>query len=112
MIIGINTYRHPEIPALSYAVNDARSVAAALARLGYTSERIFLLLDGAGKSWQGIENMLYDRLRAAGTNDRLFVFFAGHGETMALPNGDTEGSFLFAPRRQLAQPLYHRHFHV
>ena len=28
MVIGINTYQHPEIPALSYAVNDARSVAA------------------------------------------------------------------------------------
>src|SRR4029450_14033464 len=44
-VIGINTYQHPEIPALSYAVNDARSVAAALERLGFTSERIFLLLD-------------------------------------------------------------------
>ena len=93
MIIGINTYRHPEIPALSYAVNDARSIAAALARLGYTSERIFLLLD-AQATRQGIENVLYDRLRAAGTNDRLFVFFAGHGETMALPHGDTEGFLL------------------
>ena len=93
VVIGINTYRHPEIPALSYAVNDARSVAAALAHLGYTSERIFLLLD-AQATRQGIENVLYDRLRAAGTNDRLFVFFAGHGETMALPHGDTEGSLL------------------
>ncbi len=93
VIIGINTYRHPEIPALSYAVNDARSIAAALARLGYTSERIFLLLD-AQATRQGIENVLYDRLRAAGTNDRLFVFFAGHGETMALPHGDTEGFLL------------------
>ena len=92
VVIGINTYRHPEIPALSYAVNDARSVAAALARLGYTSERIFLLLD-AQATRQGIENVLYDRLRAAGTNDRLFVFFAGHGETMALPHGDTEGFY-------------------
>ena len=81
------------VPALSYAVNDARSVAAALARLGYTSERIFLLLDEQATR-QGIENVLYDRLRAAGTNDRLFVFFAGHGETMALPHGDTEGSLL------------------
>src|SRR5438128_5925948 len=27
VVIGINTYQHPEVPALSYAVNDARSVA-------------------------------------------------------------------------------------
>jgi hypothetical protein len=92
-VIGINTYQHPEIPALSYAVNDARSVAAALERLGFTSERIFLLLD-AQATRQGIESVLYDRLRAAGVNDRLFVFFAGHGETMALPHGDTEGFLL------------------
>jgi Caspase domain/Bacterial SH3 domain len=93
VVIGINTYQHLEIPVLSYAVNDARSVAAALQRLGFTSERIFLLLD-AQATRQGIENVLYDRLRAAGTNDRLFVFFAGHGETMALPHGDTEGFLL------------------
>jgi len=92
-VIGINTYQHPEIPALSYAVNDARSVAAALERLGFTAERIFLLLD-AQATRQGIESVLYDRLRAAGVNDRLFVFFAGHGETMALPHGDTEGFLL------------------
>jgi uncharacterized caspase-like protein len=93
VVIGINTWQHPESPALSYAVNDARSVAVALERLGFTSERIFLLLD-AQATRQGIENVLYDRLRAAGTNDRLFVFFAGHGETMALPHGDTEGFLL------------------
>lgn len=93
VVIGINTYQHSEIPALSYAVNDAHSVAAALERLGFTSERLFLLLD-AQATRQGIENVLYDRLRAAGTNDRLFVFFAGHGETMALPHGDSEGFLL------------------
>jgi len=92
-VIGINTYQHPEIPALSYAVNDARSVAAALGRLGFTSERVFLLLD-AQATRQGIENVLYEHLRGAGTNDRLFVFFAGHGETIALPHGDTEGFLL------------------
>ena len=93
VVIGINVYQHPEIPALSYAVNDARSVAAALERLGFPSARIFLLLDTQATR-QGIENVLYERLRAAGTNDRLFVFFAGHGETMALPHGDTEGFLL------------------
>jgi hypothetical protein len=93
VVIGINTYQHPEIPALSYAVNDARSVAAAIARLGFTSERVFLLLD-AQATRQGIENVLYEHLRGAGTNDRLFVFFAGHGETMSLPHGDTEGFLL------------------
>jgi len=93
VVIGINTYQRPESLALSYAVNDARSVAAALERLGFTSERLFLLLD-AQATRQGIESVLYDRLRAAGVNDRLFVFFAGHGETMALPHGDTEGFLL------------------
>jgi hypothetical protein len=93
VVIGINTYQHPEIPALSYAVKDARSIAAALTRLDFTSERLFLLLDTQATR-QGIEHVLYERLRSAGTNDRLFVFFAGHGETMALPHGDTEGFLL------------------
>ena len=75
VVIGVNTYQHPEIPALSYAVNDARSVAAALERLGFTAERVFLLLD-AQATRQGIENVLYEHLRATATNDRLFVFFA------------------------------------
>jgi uncharacterized caspase-like protein len=89
VVIGINAYQHPEIPALSYAVNDARSVAAALRGLGSAAERIFLLTDTQATR-QGIETVLYDRLRAAGTNDRLFVFFAGHGETVALPRGQAQ----------------------
>ena len=93
VVIGINTYQHPEISALSYAVNDARSIAAALTRLDFTLERLFLLLDTQATR-QGIEHVLYERLRSAGTNDRLFVFFVGHGETMALPHGDTEGFLL------------------
>jgi tetratricopeptide (TPR) repeat protein/uncharacterized caspase-like protein len=93
VVIGINSYQHAEIPPLRYAVNDALSVQAALEPLGFPPQQIFTLLNEEATR-HGIEQMLYDRLRGAQKEDRLFVFFAGHGKTEELPRGTAEGFLL------------------
>ncbi|RPI04852.1 MAG: PEGA domain-containing protein, partial [Zetaproteobacteria bacterium] len=91
VVIGINRYQHPRIPRLRYAVNDAKAVERALRAQGFHQDRIFTLTDDqATKS--AIEQLLGDELRQQlGPNDRLLVFFAGHGKTDRLRSGEEEG---------------------
>ena len=87
LVVGINDYRHA--PPLSYAAADARAVADALPRLGF--QQVRLLLD-AQATKAAIERVIYDEFqRRMGPDDRLFVFFAGHGITVPLPRGGEEG---------------------
>ena len=87
LVVGINRYRHAE--PLNYAVNDARAVAGALGRLGFSDVRV-LLDEQATKA--AIEQTIYGDLKdKMGPSDRLFVFFAGHGISVPLPRGGEEG---------------------
>jgi len=87
LVVGINDYRHA--PPLTYAANDARAVADALPRLGFQNVRL-LLDEQATKA--AIEQVIYDEFQSRmGPDDRLFVFFAGHGITVPLPRGGEEG---------------------
>ncbi len=94
VIIGINRYQHPRIPKLRYAVNDARAVERALLAQGFRRDRIITLTD-AQATKAAIEGLLGDQLRGQiGPNDRLLVFFAGHGKTDRLRSGEEEGYLL------------------
>jgi hypothetical protein len=94
VIVGINDYRHPRVPKLRYAVNDARAIEGALLGQGFRRERVFTLIDGQATK-TAIERLLGDQLRAqVGPNDRLLVFFAGHGKTDRLRTGEEEGYLL------------------
>ena len=87
LIVGINAYRQAD--RLNYAVADARAVAAALPGLGFQNVRL-LLDEDATKA--AIERTIYTEFKQKmGPQDRLFVFFAGHGITVRLPRGDEEG---------------------
>ena len=91
VIIGINDYQHPRIPKLRYAVNDARAVERTLLAQGFRPDRIVTLVDGEATKHR-IESVLGDDLRRkVGPNDRVLVFFAGHGKTDALRSGEEEG---------------------
>jgi hypothetical protein len=91
VIIGINDYRHPRIAKLRYAVNDARAVEQALRAQDFHPARIVTLLDSQATR-TAIERVLGDDLRAKlGPQDRLLVFFAGHGKTDRLRSGEEEG---------------------
>jgi len=74
VIIGINDYDVDRIPPLRYAVNDARS-------MDFPPERMIVLLNQQATK-AGIERVLGDQLRhQMSSNERLLVFFAGHGKT-------------------------------
>jgi len=91
VVIGIN--RYIKAPRLNYAVPDAQSVAAALKELGFPSDKIVIVLDRDATK-QRIEQVLYGTLRQTSSEDRVFVFFAGHGVTATLPRGGEQGYLL------------------
>ncbi len=90
VVIGINDYA--EWPRLAYAVHDAQGVTNKLKeRFGFQDERIITLLDGEATR-ENILRVLGDDLPAKlGEDDRVFVFYAGHGATRPLPGGSERG---------------------
>jgi len=92
VIIGINAYK--TWPKLSYAVNDARAVRDTLVRkYGFAADHITTLLDGEATR-EAILAALGDSLadsKKVARDDRVLVFFAGHGVTRKLPSGKSQG---------------------
>lgn len=89
VVIGIDQYEN--WPSLQYAVNGAKAAREKLLALGFPKENIFFLID-AQATKDRIEWVLGDELpRMAGQNDRVFLYFAGHGQTEGLPGHDQEG---------------------
>lgn len=93
LIIGINGYQHPRVPRLNYAVADAEKVAAVLSDLGFPQENMRVLLDRDATKAQ-IERVLYEEFAGMGPEDRLLVYFAGHGQTVPLKNQREEAYIL------------------
>lgn len=92
VVIGINQYQ--SWPKLEYAVNDARAVAAHLEhKLGFKKENIITLYDDEATSERITEVLGYQLAdpNLVKENDRVFIFYAGHGMTRALPNGKALG---------------------
>jgi len=89
VIIGIDKYEN--LSNLDYAVADAEAVKDMLInKFDYPEENIKLLLnEEANKA--NIVNVISDVSLKAGENDRILVFYAGHGETMPLPDGGEMG---------------------
>jgi uncharacterized caspase-like protein len=89
VIIGIDKYDN--LSNLDYAVADAEAVKEMLInKFDYPEENIKLLLnEEANKA--NIVNVISDISLKAGENDRILVFYAGHGETMPLPDGGEMG---------------------
>jgi len=87
-VIGIDDYQ--SWPKLRYAVNDAQAVRDVLIqKYRFKPENVFALFD-KDATRENILSLLGDKL--ANTDmvkreDRVFVFFAGHGATRKLPSG-------------------------
>lgn len=80
LVIGIDRYADPDVPDLSTAVNDARAVADLLERrLGFSRDRIIELYDGEATR-SGIIDALSRLIRRTGGDDRVLIYYAGHGE--------------------------------
>jgi formylglycine-generating enzyme required for sulfatase activity len=94
VIIGINEYTNTRVPKLQYAVNDARSIHQSLVALGFRRDRIVTLFDAEATKAR-IEGIVGDDLRhKVRQNDRVLVFFAGHGKTDRRRSGEPEGYLL------------------
>lgn len=92
VVIGINDYQ--SWPKLRYCVNDANSVEETLmSRFGFKKSNIIKLLNKEATR-EAIVAALGDKLAdpgKVGKEDRVFVFFAGHGATRRLPGGKELG---------------------
>lgn len=87
ILVGIDNY--PKWPRLQYAVRDAEGVEQLLVqKFGFAAERV-VTLKNEQATRQGILAAFHDRLAHGGLqpNDRVFVFFAGHGATRKLSSG-------------------------
>src|SRR5439155_514704 len=86
-IIGINRYK--TAPPLSYAVSDATAIAAALSdRFLFPQNNIHLLLESNATRAAILEQFLSFACEGTEVNDRLIVFFAGHGHTVKSSRGE------------------------
>jgi hypothetical protein len=87
VLIGINEYQ--QWPKLKYAVNDAQAIETLVRKLGF--DEVIMVLDREA-SQQRILRVLGDELYAkTRDDDRVFIFFAGHGQTQDLPSGGKDG---------------------
>jgi len=80
VVVGINDY--PQLPKLKYAVNDAKEFHRLLVEKNRVpTENISLLLNDQA-SLKNLRSTLGTKLKnAAGLDDMVIIFFAGHGAT-------------------------------
>jgi hypothetical protein len=87
LVVGINAYRY--CAPLGYATQDAMAVATALEKsCGFDRSRITLLTDGAATTSAIREAFFRLTDPEVQPNDRVVVFFAGHGYTRTDPRGE------------------------
>lgn len=87
IVIGIDDYA--KWPKLQYAVRDAKAIRETLiGKFGFANDHV-VSLENKEATRNGILSAFHDKLAHAGMkkNDRLFVFFAGHGATRQLSSG-------------------------
>ena len=91
LIIGIDKY---DSTPLDYAVKDAESVANLLKEnFNFSSKNITTLLNEEA-TLSNIKNSLSKIASSAIENDRVLIYFAGHGVTDILPDGGEMGYLL------------------
>lgn len=87
LIIGINEYK--SVSSLGYARHDAEAVAEALVtQFEFPKENVTLLLDGDATRNAILDSFLGLINGHVEDNDRIFVFFAGHGYTQTGRRGE------------------------
>lgn len=105
LIIGIDKYRYA--PPLGHARADAEGVARVLReRFAFTESNLTLIIDDAATRQSILTAFM--RFATVGQDDRIFVFFAGHGHTVTGPTrgGWIPGTCGWPDRRtRLAHPL-------
>jgi formylglycine-generating enzyme required for sulfatase activity len=89
VLIGIDDYQSPRWPDLQFAEADVEAVQARLRELGFGE---FVVLRGPQATRERILEVLGDDLpRRVGGEDRVLIYFAGHGQTEELSEGKQQG---------------------
>ena len=92
LIIGIDKYQN--VQSLDYAVNDAKDIQNMLVgKFQFPKDNIRLLINEEATR-ASILQEFSNITKKAGTNDRVLIFFAGHGKTEDLPAGGEIGYLL------------------
>ena len=89
LIIGIDKYQN--VQPLNYAVKDAESIQDILVNTFDFPEDNVTLLKNEEATKQNILKSFSEITKKAEDSDRVLIFFAGHGETMDLPEGGEKG---------------------
>jgi uncharacterized caspase-like protein len=101
VIIGINEYKSEP---LKYAVNDALEIQKMLIdKFGFNNDNIRLLIDNEA-TYSSIRVALYEIGALAKDNDRILVYFAGHGTQITTKSGMNIG-YLIPSEGNLNKPL-------
>jgi uncharacterized caspase-like protein len=87
LVVGIDRYK--KASPLAHAVNDAKLVKDVLtSRLGFPAGNVTLLVNDEATA-QGVRRHYFDFAQShVDVDDRIFVFYAGHGHTTPGNNGD------------------------
>ena len=86
VVIGINTYQH--FPSLEYALNDSTAIETRLRSMGFD----VVSLRNTQATRENILRVLKEQLpQQVGREDRLVIFYAGHGAAGILPTGEEVG---------------------
>lgn len=89
VVIGIDDYQ--KAPRLKYAVADARAMANVLRQQGFHVAELY----NRQATKAAVEGELSDKLvDQVGEQDRVVIFYAGHGETKTVKGGKTMGYLL------------------
>ena len=86
-VIGINAYSG--WPSLEGAVSDAQRVAAALRKRGF--DEVVEIYDREATRERILKLLGIDLPTRVTDEDLVVIFFAGHGHTETLPNGEKRG---------------------
>jgi len=92
LIIGIDKYEN--VRSLDYAVKDAEDIQSMLIDKFHFEQDNIILLKNEEATKTSIIQEFSNITKKAGDNDRVLIFFAGHGETQDLPNGGEMGYLL------------------
>ena len=77
VIIGVNKYEH--VKPLDYCVADANSIESLLIEnFDFNSDNVIMLTNQEA-TLQGIRNAFAHIMKEAGKDDRVLIYFAGHG---------------------------------
>lgn len=87
LIIGIDKYA--KASPLSYAVSDATEIRSLLvSEFGFPEKNVTYLADDAASKDQILKAFFRYTKPNVGLDDRIFVFFAGHGSTLTGSRGE------------------------